>query len=116
MWDIILLNTLHPFSFSNNKINRLIYRCMRTVIRTSDNNSMPIAIYKGDNIGFRRKIFNLINEYVSYGYIASWTKDHIILSRDKEVIYLYILDYVTQSPRLTIKQKVNKIKTNKYND
>jgi hypothetical protein len=52
---------------------------------------------------------------VSYGYVASWTKDHIILSRDKEVIYLYILDYVTQSPRLTIKQKVNKIKTNKYN-
>ena len=75
---------------------------------------MPIAIYKGDNIGFRRKIFNLINEYVYYGYVASWTKDHIILSRGKEVIYLYILDCVEQSPRLTIKQKVNKIKTNKY--
>ena len=85
---------------------------MRTVIRTSDSNPMPIAIYKGDNIGFRRKIFNLINEYVSYGYVTSWTKDHIILSRGKEVIYLYILNYVTQPKRLTTKQKVNKIKTN----
>jgi hypothetical protein len=116
MRNIILLNTLHPFSCSNNKINRLIYLFMRTVIKTSNSNSMPIAIYKGDNIGFRRKIFNLINEYVSYGYVASWTKDHIILSRGKEVIYLYILNYATQSPRLTIKQKVNKIKTNKHND
>ena len=113
MWNIILSNTLHPFSFSNNKINRLIYLFMRTVIRTSNSNSMPIAIYKGNNIGFKRKIFNLINDYVSYGYVTTWTKDHIILSRDKEVIYLYILNYVTQSPRLTIKQKVNKIITNK---
>lgn len=113
MWNIILSNTLHPFNYSNDKINRPIYLFMRTVIKTSNSNSMPIAIYKGDNIGFRRKIFNLINEYVSYGYVTTWTKDHIILSRDKEVIYLYILDYVTQSPRLTIKQKVNKIITNK---
>ena len=116
MWNIISPNTLHPFTFSNNKINRLIYLFMRTVIRTSISNSMPIAIYKGDNIGFRRKIFNLINEYVSYGYVTSWTKDYIILSRDKEVIYLYILDYVTQPTRLTTKQKVNKIKMHQYND